>query len=324
MNLITKQILAFMLMLSLLVPNTARAGIIPVIDPANIAAIMAQIAKASQQISKMASLVGAAKDQINKLKEVSDGIRNLRNVVQGGAQGLLGTVSDQLGLKDVFMVGKELQQTFNQGYELYRDVKSLPDSAKNALKEVGLSVKDVQEYMSEGLVYDAFSGMGIDEWRKVFKNPVDAFVTGSVGRACERSNEYLDTESLQKEYAARLAAMSPEDRARMSGSAGVDMLILNMGSWAKGLEKSIASTVQWGINADKAAEKAGAAENVLDATKVSTAVDLQRQKIEAERARQEALANQQMVNQAAAQTRLMQQRNTATSGKNEAEALSGK
>ena len=286
----------------------------PTIDVLNWSALVEQIGKIDQQIQWMGSVVGAARDQIQMLQKVSDGIRNLKRVIGGGVQGIMGTTADALGLKDVFMVGKELQTTFTDGMNLYRDVRALPVEAQQQWEQIGLSVKDVKDYLSSGVVYDVFQGMDLADWRRTFKNPIDAFEHGAVGRAVDCSDAYLDTSQMREAYLKKVSNLTPAEQAQLSGDVGVNMALLNLGDWAKGLEKRLAKAVDYQVVADKIITKKdddpnkNEAENLVDQAVRQNALHAALLKAQAEKMRQDAEAGERANMMLGAQTDLMQQR----------------
>ncbi len=293
------------LILFLLLSVAAPAQVVT--DPGVTAGISAQLAQGSTQIASLSQLVTAAKTQLDTLSKVSEGIRNLENVVKGGVQGLLGDAADKLGLKDVFTIGKQLQSTFTDGMQLYKDVKSLPEDAKQQLKGIGLAVEDLEQYLSTGLVYDAFQGMDIADWQKVFKNPMDALAQGALGRACNATEAYTDTETMRRQYADRLAAMTPEERASMSGSVGFDMAFLNATAWAKKMDERVTKSLNFSILADKVGDAVGGKGKSLTVTeqaKASGAVGIAVAKVEIENGKQRNEANDQTVGLLRVQTQL--------------------
>jgi hypothetical protein len=286
----------------------------PTIDVLNWSALVEQIGKIDQQIQWMGSVVGAARDQIQMLQKVSDGIRNLKRVIGGGVQGIMGTTADALGLKDVFMVGKELQTTFTDGMNLYRDVRALPVEAQQQWEQIGLSVKDVKDYLSSGVVYDVFQGMDLADWQRTFKNPIDAFEHGAVGRAVDCSDAYLDTSQMREAYLKKVSNLTPAEQAQLSGDVGVNMALLNLGDWAKGLEKRLAKAVDYQVVADKIITKKdddpnkNEAENLVDQAVRQNALHAALLKAQAEKMRQDAEAGERANMMLGAQTDLMQQR----------------
>ncbi len=316
-----KRLLAAFL-ISIQIVGPARAQVVS--DMGVQLGIKAQLVSASSQIAKMSDMVKVASNQLQTLQKVADGIRKLESVISGGVQGLLGEAADKLGLKDVFEVGKQLQTTFRDGVQLYQDVRALPDQAKAQLANIGIAVKDLEKYLSEGVVYDVFSGMAVDEWRDVFKNPIDALSNGAVGRAVVTSEAYLDTEDMRREYAERLAHMSPEERARLSGSVGVDMGLLNYGAWAKGMEKRLKRSVDFTLLGEKLTEAAGGkgkAPTVVEATASLNGSVIANFKATNEYGRQQAEANQVGAEQLTNQTMLMNSREKREARKESAEAM---
>jgi len=283
------------------------AGVLT-IDLPMFAAALEQISKASALVAKMSEAVGAARDQLKTLQDVSNGIRDLKNVLKGGVQGILGDASDQLGLNAVFTVGKSFQNLVTDGMNLYKDAKSLPDEAKKQLKDIGLAVEDVEEYLATGLVYDAFSGLQIDEWRQIAKDPIEAFANGAVGRTIVRTEAYLDTEELRKQYADKLAEMSPEERAKLTKSAGVDMAILNFASWATKLDERIAKSLNYSLVADKLLVVAGKQDTLGGAMGAGNATSAEGIKLQADIARDEQHADTILAEQLARQTNLINER----------------
>jgi hypothetical protein len=292
-----KQFLIAFLALSLMVRPALATGI-PTIDIPNFSALVAQIGQLDSQIQWMSSVVGAARDQIQMLQKVSDGIRNLKRVIGGGVQGIMGSAADAVGLKDVFAVGKELQTTFTDGMNLYRDVHQLPQEAKQQWENIGLSVKDVQDYLATGVVYDVFQGMDLSDWQRTFKNPIDAFEHGAVGRAVDASDAYLDTEQMRQAYLQKLQSLTPQEQAQLSGDIGVNMALLNLGDWAKGLERRLAKSIDYSVVADKIITRRdddaakGEAENLVDQSLRQNALDAALLKAQADRMRQEQEAMQ--------------------------------
>jgi hypothetical protein len=269
------------------------------------AGISAQIGQASEQIARMSELVGAAKEQLQTLQKVSDGIRNLQNVVQGGVQGLMGDAADKLGLKDVFMVGKQLQATATDGIQLYNDVRALPDEAKRQLKGIGVAVDDLQKYLADGVVYDVFQGMAVDDWKQVVQHPMDALAQGALGRAVDRTSAYANTDELRRQYAEELAKMTPEERAATSGSLGVDMTFLNFANWSNEMEKRAKKTIDFSILAEKMTEAAAGkgkdGPTVVEAQAALNASTIANMKLQIESADQRNKAaditNQQLMSQ---------------------------
>lgn len=261
--------------------------------------VIEQLSSLRQQIAVMSEVVGVAKQQLQTLQQVSSAIRDVKSIAADGVQGLLGSASDALGLKDVFALGKEIQATYTDGMNLYKDVKALPEEAKYQLAQLGLAVKDVQAYLEHGAVYDAFQGMDIGDWRKVFKDPIDALSTGTVGRAVVATEGYLDTEGMRRQYIDKLSAMTPEERSSMSGMVGVDMALLDFGAWAKGLEKRITNSLNYTVVADKIADAALRQNTVTGAIATNNAATIALLKSNAEKMRNDAEADRQKVMPAA-------------------------
>lgn len=315
-----KKILVLLLSWSL-ITGTARAELLD-FDIPQLAAVLQNIMKVHESIKKMSEVVGAAKEQIQTMQQVSSGIRNLKKVLAGGVQGILGEVGQSMGLNEVFAVGKELQATVTDGMSLYRSVKELPQEAKNQLQQIGVSVADVQEYLASGLVYDAFQGMGVDQWKQVVKDPMNAFATGAVGRACTTSENYIDTTEMRKAYAEKLKNMTPEEQANMSSSIGLNMAMLNLAEWGKEMDKRIGKSLNYSMVGDKLLKVTGNQEDLLGTMKVSNAAQTTQVKIAADTLKDTNEANTQIIEGQAVGNTISDRREKRELTKREAESMS--
>ncbi|MDD2765267.1 MAG: hypothetical protein PHE83_14985 [Opitutaceae bacterium] len=321
-----KRLLIGILIVGLVAPPAYASGI-PTIDAPNLAALVEQIKQFDSQIQWMSSVVGAARDQIQMLQKVSNGIYNLKRVIGGGVQGIMGSAADAVGLKDVFAVGKELQTTFTDGMNLYRDVRELPVEAQQQWENIGLSVKDLKQYLSTGVVYDVFQGMDLPDWERTFKHPIDAFEHGAVGRAVDCSDAYLDTTQMRQAYLEKIQNLTPDERARLSGDIGVNSALLNLGDWGKGMERRLAKAVDYQVVADKIITKkpddpnAGTAENLVDQALRQNALAAAQLKAQADAMRFQTEAQEHGNLQLGQQTVIMRERQARQQREETADAM---
>lgn len=229
---------------SLLAAN-AHAYAWPSFHAGGYQAFVENLKQIHDQIKAWSETVGSIKRQIQTLQTVSNGIRDLKGVLAGGVKGITGEVANALGLDDVLVTIKETQDTYTDGMALYRDAKQLPEDAKGYLKDIGLSVQEIKDYVHYGLMYETFSNLGVEQWKAVAKTPIEALKTGAFGRAIEQSDSYLDGPSQRAAFAAYYNKLSPEEKKHADASLGTDYAAFLTAQWFTDMESRVKRTADF-------------------------------------------------------------------------------
>lgn len=223
-----------------LIHSTLLAGV-PVYNDLKYADILKQLRAAQQEIQKWSSTIGTVRAQIDKLNQVSNTIRDLKNVANAGVRGITGQIASAIGVTQILEPMREISEgargLYLDGRSLMRDIQGLPEEAKRRIEEIGLSVKDTKEFLTSGVYFDTFHSMGGDEWKAVGSNPWKALKDGSFGRACVDSDVYLSAGTRAHAFAQYTAGMSDADKARMAGMMGPAYARVAAGLWFDDMQR---------------------------------------------------------------------------------------
>lgn len=217
-----------------LLASSLAAGV-PVYNDLKYADILKQLRAAQQEIQKWSTTIGTVRAQIDKLNQVSNTIRDLKNVANAGVRGITGQIASAIGVTQILEPMREISEgargLYMDGRSLVRDIQGLPDEAKRRIEEIGLSVKDTKEFLTHGVYFDTFHSMGGEEWKAVGSNPWKALKDGSFGRACVDSDVFLSAGARAHAFAQYTGSMSESDKARMATLMGPEYARVAAGLW---------------------------------------------------------------------------------------------
>ncbi len=225
-------------------------------DKSNHNALSAEILKFGEEFKQISDWVQFAKEKLAVMHGIADHIGKLKSLTSGSLKDSIGMIADKVGLQDVFDVGKAIQDVATDGVELANQIKSLPAEAKAAWNHVGLSVKDVQNYLSSGLIHDAYSGLGVSSWKHVMKDPIHAMVTGELGYAIGRTESYVDASDRQRRYAEYINSLPPDQRNRDPAVLRMGFATARFGQWWDRADTRIAELLRFRAANDKLVEEA--------------------------------------------------------------------
>jgi hypothetical protein len=254
-----RKIVALAIMARLL-PASAVADIVPTYNSAKYGEFLSEIESLDKQIHSWAQVVGAIRTQIDTLQNVSDAIYHLKDVMRESVRGVAGSIAQQTGIKDVLAPLAEMQKTYTDAMYLYRDLQQLPQEARQQMEQIGFSIKDVQAYLRDGVVYDTFNRLDLEDWQQLGKNPWRAFENGSVGMAIMRSEYYLGEgasggASRGEAWDRYTAALTPADRDQMGALMGPSYALMAAGEWFDDLGHRVQQAADYRDVANRLAAK---------------------------------------------------------------------
>lgn len=227
-----------------LVVRGVPAGGLPVVDEGRYAQILKDLKSLQDQIKQWSGAIKAANESIQTLGAISDGIRDLKGVISGGVRGLSGEIVSAIGLDDILAPLGDAQGIYNDASSLFgdtqsliRDIRDLPAEAKRQLDNIGVASSDVKTFLSEGLMYDTFDRLGVDEWKTVAKNPLRALQTGSFGIALSRSEDYLTPAERNQAWSEYISSLDQNEQKAMAGLIGPQFVAHQADQWYQDMEK---------------------------------------------------------------------------------------
>ena len=249
-----RQIIAATLAVTLFA-RPACGYIIPTFNPNKYGSFVSELQSIDKQIKSWAEVVGAIRTQIDTLQNVTNSIYQLKSVIRESVRGVAGSIAQQVGINEVLAPLGELQRTYTDAMYLYRDIKNLPEEARRQMEQIGFSVKDVQNYLRDGVAYDTFSGLGMDDWKQVGKNPWRAFENGTVGMAIMRSEYYLGEGSRGEAWGRYLDGLSPAEKSQMGAVLGPAYALFASGEWFDDMGKRVQQATNYRTVANKLADR---------------------------------------------------------------------
>ncbi|MDD2765268.1 MAG: hypothetical protein PHE83_14990 [Opitutaceae bacterium] len=257
-----------------------QAYVVPTYNPNKYGQFIAELQSIQAQIKSWSEVVGAIRAQIDTLQHVSAAIYQLKDVVHESVRGLAGTLAQQTGLNEILAPLHEMQKTYTDAMYLYRDIRELPLEAQQQMAQIGFSVKDVQQYLSNGIVYDTFNRMGVDDWKIVARHPWQAFENGEVGIAIMRSEYYLGEgpqgqASRGQAWGKFVNGLSDGEKNQMGALLGPAYALVASGEWFDDMGRRVQQAADYRGVINRLADKVQPTASMAPAEPKTVVEDLQ-------------------------------------------------